>query len=361
MSKLLSTIDILTDTWQTVITRVNSLIDSLSTEIITANSTTAETGSLVSPRHARLFGQFSANSIATNAGTFIVNNNIMTLGTQFRIQANNSVGLLNYVLTSGGSSGNLYWSPVGGGTVTSVANGSGLIGGPINTTGTLSVKAGPGIIVNASGVSVDTTNLGTVRSVANGSGLNGGAITSTGTLSVKAGSGIIVNASGVSVDTSVLGTVRSVANGVGLTGGTINTTGTLAVKAGTGIVVDGSGVAVRQGTGIVVDGSGVSISSDVVTINEFTQSLSASGYTKLPNGLIMCWGTTFVSQDGNLAVSFPTNLFTNAWNVQLTWQDSTTGSGSPMGASAVTGLTKNGFTIYNDGDSRSHYWLAIGN
>jgi len=209
MSKLLSTIDILTDTWQTVITRVNSLIDSLSTEIITANSTTAETGSLVSPRHARLFGQFSANSIATNANNFVVNNTVMTLGNQFRIQANNSVGVLNYVLTSGGSSGNLYWSPVAGGTVTSVANGAGLLGGSISTAGTLSVKAGTGIIVNANGVSVDTTNLGTVKSVANGVGLTGGTINTTGTLTVKAGTGILVNASGVSVTNPTLRNVTA--------------------------------------------------------------------------------------------------------------------------------------------------------
>jgi len=249
MSKLLSTIDILTDTWQTVITRVNSLIDSLSAEIITANSTTAETGSIVSPRHARLFGQFWANSFATNANNFVVNNTIMTFGNQFKIQANNSVGTANYVLTSGGSTGNLYWSPAGGsGTVKSVANGIGLNGGTISTSGTLSVKAGTGIIVDTNGVSVDMTSIGTVKSVANGAGLNGGTINTSGTLSVKAGSGIIVDASGVSVDTTNLGTVKSVANGVGLTGGTINTTGTLAVKAGTGILVNASGVTVTNPT-----------------------------------------------------------------------------------------------------------------
>lgn len=58
MSKILQPIDILTDTWQTVITRVNSLIDSLSTEVVTANGTLSETGSLISPRNARLYGIF---------------------------------------------------------------------------------------------------------------------------------------------------------------------------------------------------------------------------------------------------------------------------------------------------------------
>jgi len=306
MSKLLSTIDILTDTWQTVITRVNSLIDSLSAEIITANSTTAETGSIVSPRHARLFGQFWANSFATNANNFVVNNTIMTFGNQFKIQANNSVGTANYVLTSGGSTGNLYWSPAGGsGTVKSVANGIGLNGGTISTSGTLSVKAGTGIIVDTNGVSVDTTSLGTVRSVANGTGLTGGTITSTGTLSVKAGSGIIVNSTGVSVDMTSIGTVKSVANGAGLNGGTINTSGTLSVKAGSGIIVDASGVsvdttnlgtvksvangvgltggtinttgtlAVKAGTGILVNASGVTVTNP--TLRHVTSGFTSGG------------------------------------------------------------------------------------
>ena len=107
MAKLISSIDILTDTWQTVITRVNSLIDSLSTEVITANSSTAETGTVLSPRNARLFGQFWANTIATNANTFVVNNTTMAIGNQFKILANNSIGTASFVLTSGGSTGSI--------------------------------------------------------------------------------------------------------------------------------------------------------------------------------------------------------------------------------------------------------------
>ena len=78
-------IDILTDTWQTVITRVNSLIGSLSSEVITANGTLSDTGSVISPRNARLYGTFTANTIATNSNTFVVNNSILVIGNQLKI------------------------------------------------------------------------------------------------------------------------------------------------------------------------------------------------------------------------------------------------------------------------------------
>jgi hypothetical protein len=149
------TIDILTDTWQSVITRTNSLITSLSSEIVTANSTMGVTGSPISPRNATLFGAFSANSILINGNTFSVNSTILTIGNNLKLSANNSTGISGYVLTSGGSSGNVYWSPVSG-TVRSVANGAGLLGGTITNSGTLSVNPGTGIVIDDNGVSLDT-------------------------------------------------------------------------------------------------------------------------------------------------------------------------------------------------------------
>lgn len=98
----------------------------------------------------------------------------------------------------------------GSGTVTSVGTGAGLTGGPITTSGTISIAAGgvsnsmlatPSITVTAgSGLSgggtvalggtVTLTNSapssgGTVTSVATGTGLSGGPITTSGTLSLN--------------------------------------------------------------------------------------------------------------------------------------------------------------------------------
>jgi hypothetical protein len=94
----------------------------------------------------------------------------------------------------------------GGGTVTSVGSGAGLTGGPIKTTGTLSISSAgvtdtmlansysgvgsctTGTVVNGltrnAAPSCVTAGTGTVTSVASGTGLTGGPITTSGTLSV---------------------------------------------------------------------------------------------------------------------------------------------------------------------------------
>jgi hypothetical protein len=98
------------------------------------------------------------------------------------------------------------------GTVTSVATGAGLTGGPITKTGTISIATGG--VTNSLLANPSIT-------VKAGSGLSGGGTVALG------GTVTLTNAS-----PSSGGTVTSVATGTGLTGGTITSTGTLSLNTG---------------------------------------------------------------------------------------------------------------------------------
>ena len=142
----------------------------------------------------------------------------------------------------------------GGGTVTSVLAGTGLQGSPNPITGAGSINLAPayqlpqacsnGQVPKSNGAGgwacgTDTAGAGTVTSVATGTGLTGGPVTTTGTIAADttylqrrvsgtcaAGSSIrTINADGTVVCETDDGTVTSVATGPGLTGGPITATG----------------------------------------------------------------------------------------------------------------------------------------
>lgn len=87
----------------------------------------------------------------------------------------------------------------------------------------------------------------------------------------------------------------------------------------------------------------------------------AGGSITLPGGIIFKWGTTFVAGDSLVGVTFPV-AFPNGVFVVLAQAISTVaGPGNNQGSVGVSSYTTAGFTLANDGDSRSHYWMAIGN
>jgi hypothetical protein len=63
MARYVANVDTTTETFGTWVIRTNQLLDALSTEVITANATFANTGTTAAQRNARLYGSFAANTL----------------------------------------------------------------------------------------------------------------------------------------------------------------------------------------------------------------------------------------------------------------------------------------------------------
>jgi hypothetical protein len=143
------------------------------TSIAIGNTTTIQT---INSTGVYINGVVNSSSLSVGT-SFIANTTRLILDTTVGVQANGGIGTAGQVLTSNATT--VYWSTPTTGTVTSVATGNGLTGGPITSTGTVSVLANNGITAN-----------------------------STGTF-VTQGTGTVVNAIGVHVNSTYIGTLSA--------------------------------------------------------------------------------------------------------------------------------------------------------
>lgn len=97
---------------------------------------------------------------------------------------------------------------------------------------------------------------------------------------------------------------------------------------------------------------------------EFTGGVfAASGYTYLPSGIIMQWGTG-TTVGGNLAIVFPKMFPANVFNIQGTAIN--TGAQISIIQALQASITTTGFTAQSNNtgagaNNTPFYWYAIGN
>lgn len=161
----------------------------------------------------------------------------------------------------------------GNGTVTQVDTGTGLTGGPITATGTISLAntaVTAGVYGNATAVSQVTVDA----------------------------QGRVTNAVSVAIQFDGNGTVTNVATGTGLTGGPITTTGTISL-ANTTVTAGSYGDASTVGT-FTVDAQGRLTAAANATISIPASQVTGSNIT-LGNTVLTLGGTT--TSVGNLTLA----------------------------------------------------------
>ena len=91
-----------------------------------------------------------------------------------------------------------------------------------------------------------------------------------------------------------------------------------------------------------------------------TLSNAANGYMKLPNGMILQWGTTAsLTQDSSTVITYPIAFPTSVYNVQINNIKALTVSSSGENTVDTVGLSS--FVLRKGSDGTSpFYWMAIG-
>ena len=115
-----------------------------------------------------------------------------------------------------------------------------------------------------------------------------------------------------------------------------------------------------------ISGNSATVTNGIYTTN-FTgsnQQLAASGWQKLPGGLIMQWGTvSAAAANSTTAVTFPIAFPNAVFSVVATVEgDTTTGSAGNLGAIKTNAITTSTFNLVYSDDvtSTSIRWFANG-
>jgi hypothetical protein len=303
----------------------NKTTDTLSTNTILATSTinaaSHTVGTNTIANSTGVFTTGTVNGATISVGTSVIANTTrLVIGTAVGLQANGGIGTSGQVLTSNGTT--IYWGSAGAsGTVTSVATGNGLTGGPITTTGTVSILANSGITANTTG------------------------------LFVTQGTGLVVNATGVHVNATYIGTlaansstylgsVNNLGNTTGIyTTGTINaashTVGTSTIANSTGVFTTGTvnGATISVGTSTIANSTGVYtgvVNGSSLTVSTSTIANSTGVFTTgTVNGATISVGTSVIANTTRLVIGTAVGLQANGG----------------IGTSGQV-LTSNGTTVY---------------
>jgi hypothetical protein len=262
-------------------------------------------------------GVLTANQALVANSTSGIDKIIVANAAVTAVYANGSIGTNGQVLHSNGSVA--YWDSIV--QVTDLSYSSN------GTTVTIASSTGENAIILAANSTVagvisaaDKSKLdgiatgaqtGTVTSVSTGSGLTGGDITTTGTISVVANNGISANASGIfAVGANGISVDASGINAVAGNGLIANTTG-IHVGAANGISVAADSVGVQTGSTLTVNNSGIHVNTSL-SITDLTLSGNL-----IVNGTLTTIDTDNIAVEDSLIQLARNNTTTDSLDIGL--------------------------------------------
>ena len=345
MSRPVANVDVITDSFEIWLLETNELLHALTTEIITANSTYANTGNTAFPRTAQLYGTFGANNLVITdwvkggnvngsfANLMISTNTVLsnTTATEIRLEVANGSSnsfMWQYGLHAGLTGANL------------VANTTKLTVQSNSTTNTTAIAALISVANSTSSANTDPISFKTGLftgntisvSVSNSTGYSVLANTDT----IKVGNStvntmIVSNSTTSFIDTD--GFVRVLGNtdlsNTLLVVGNTSLSNTLAVTGNTNL----------SNTLIVAGNTTLSNTLLVVGNTSLSNTLIVTGNTNLSNTLVVT---------GNVALS---NTLVITGNTALSNTLAVTGNTTLSNTLGVTGATTLSNTLVVTGNS----------
>ena len=252
----------------------------------------------------------------------------------------------------------------GMGTVTNVATGTGLTGGPITTTGTISLAnttVTAGSYGNASTVAVLTVNAQGQLTAASNSAIAIGVAAVSGavpnTVNVIAGTNLTGGGAltgNVTINNPYNGTVTNVATGTGLTGGPITSTGTVSL-ANTAVTAGSYGNASTVGS-FTVDAQGRLTSASNSSIAISVSAVSGA----VPNTVNVIAGTGLTG-GGALTGNVTLSVTANSVNQKVAVQNNGVAVGSEPAINFIPGTSVTITTADDSGNSRSNVTIGLSN
>ena len=349
MARYVANVDIITDSFEIWLLETNEVLHALSTEIITANTTYANTGNSTISRTAQLWGTFGANNLIVSnwlrGGN--VNGQFATLNISTNTLVTNSTAA-NINLMVANNTSFSYINPVGGHFGNTIANAT------INTTSaviqsnttvntslsatSIITQSNSTVNTNISSILIQVANSTAVANVTAGSFKTG--IFEGNTTAVSVGANVIANSTSLYIGNSTLNSVVTQTT-IAIGNSTVNTT-IVANTTDAFIDTDGYlrvlGNTALSNTLVVTGNTTLSNTLSVIGNTSLANTLAVTGNASLANSLVVTGNAALsntLSVTGNTSLA---NTLVVTGNTTLSNTLSVTGNTTLANALSVDGL-----------------------